>query len=226
MNKKEFVIFGMGKFGRSIAETLVENNCDVLVIDKNEEVIQEISDIVTHAVQADVTDVDALNSLGIRNFDAAIIAISQDMQSSIMATILCKELGVPYVLAKAQNQIHKKVLEKVGADRVVFPEREMGIRIANSLLSDNFLDFIELSPEFSIVEIGVLKDWVGKSLKELNMRSTYGLNVMAVKKGDNINITPGAEQILDETDVLVVVGANKDLQKINVSMHGLTSNDK
>jgi trk system potassium uptake protein TrkA len=215
MQHKDFVIFGLGKFGRSIAESLTNNGCDVLAIDKNDDVIQDIADIVTHAVQADVTDVDALNALGIRNFDVAIVAISQDMQSSIMATILTKELGVPYVIAKAQNDIHKKVLEKVGADRVIFPEREMGIRLANSLVSDTFLDFIELSPDYSIVEIFVLDEWTGRSLKSLNMRATYGLNVMAIRKGEDVNISPGPDTVLDSNDVLVVIGDNKDLMKIN-----------
>ncbi|TCT14692.1 trk system potassium uptake protein TrkA [Natranaerovirga pectinivora] len=215
-NKKDFVVFGMGKFGRSIAEALVNSDCDVLVIDKNDDIIQEVSDIVTHAVQADVTDVDALNALGIRNFDVAIIAISQDMQSSIMATILAKELGVPYVLAKAQNEIHKKVLEKIGADRVIFPEREMGIRIANSLVSENFLDLIELSPDYSLVEVSVLREWMGKSLKEINMRAKYGINVMAIKKGNDVNITPGPDIVLEDGDILVVIGSNSDLTKISL----------
>ncbi|TCK90566.1 trk system potassium uptake protein TrkA [Natranaerovirga hydrolytica] len=212
---RDFVVFGMGKFGRSIAESLTNNGCEVLVIDKSDDIIQDVSDIVTHAVQADVTDIDALNALGIRNFDVAIIAISQDMQSSIMATILTKELGVPHVIAKASNDIHKKVLEKVGADRVVFPEREMGVRIANSLVSENFLDFIELSPDYSLVEISVMDEWVDKTLKDINMRANYGINVMAIRKGDDINITPGPDVELHKEDVLVVIGSNSDLMKIN-----------
>lgn len=212
--KKEFVVFGLGKFGRSIAEELANNGCEVLAIDKNDEIIQEISDVVTHAVQADVTDEEALISLGIRNFDVAIIAISQDMQSSIMATILAKELGVPYVLAKAQNDIHKKVLEKVGADKVVFPEREMGARIANSLSTENFVDYIELSSEYSIVEISVKDSWVGKTLKELNIRATHGLNIMAIRRGNDINITPAANEELQDGDILVVIGATHDIMKV------------
>ncbi|MFP4697188.1 MAG: potassium channel family protein [Eubacteriales bacterium] len=214
--KKDFVIFGLGKFGRSIAETLTSKGCDVLAIDSKDDVIQDVADIVTHAVQADVTDIDALNSLGVRNFDVAIIAISQDMQSSIMATILAKELGVPYVISKAQNDIHKKVLEKVGVDRVIFPEREMGNRIANSLVSDNFLDYIELSADYSMAEITMMKEWSGKSLKALNMRANYGVNVMAIRNGDNINITPGPDVVLNDDDVLVVIGSNEDLMKLNM----------
>lgn len=214
--KRDFVVFGLGKFGRSVAESLSMNGCDVLAIDKNEEIIQDIASTVTHAVQADVTDQDALNALGVRNFDAAIVAISNDMQSSIMATILVKELGVPYVLAKAQNDIHKKVLEKVGADKVVFPEREIGVRIANNLISENFVDYIELSEDYSIVEISILDEWVGNNLRDLNMRAKYGINVMAIRKGVNITITPGPDVILEEGDILVVIGGNKDLKKINI----------
>lgn len=214
--KRDFVVFGLGKFGRSVAQTLSKNGCDVLAIDINEEIIQDISERVTHAVQADVTDSEALHALGIRNFDVAIIAISNNMQSSIMATILAKELGVPFVIAKAQNDIHKRVLEKVGADKVVFPEREIGIRIANNLISDNFVDYVELSEEYSIVEIIVKDAWVGKTLKELNLRVKYGINVMAIRAiDDTLSITPGPNEVLRERDVLVVIGSNVELQKLN-----------
>lgn len=214
--RNDFVVFGLGKFGRSVAETLAYNGKEVLAIDIKEEVIQDVADLVTHAVQADVTDGDALKALGIGNFDVAVVAISNNLQASIMATILAKELGVPYVLAKAQNEIHKRVLEKVGADKVIFPEREIGTRIANNLISENFIDYIELSIDHSIVEIEVIDEWVSKTLKELNMRANYGINVMAIRKGEKITITPGADFILQASDVLVVIGSNEDLRKINV----------
>lgn len=214
--KKDFVVFGLGKFGSSVAITLARNGYDVLGIDMSEEVIQDISDKVTHAVQADVTDQDALVALGIRNFDVAIVAIGENMQASIMATILAKEIGVPYVLAKAQNDIHKRVLEKVGADKVVFPEREIGVRIANNLISENFVDFVELSDDYSIVEIATKQEWVGKSLKELNLRSKHHINIMAIKSSDkNIVITPGPMEIIKEHDILVVVASNIELQRMN-----------
>ncbi len=214
--KRDFVVFGLGKFGSSVAITLSKNGCDVLAIDMNEEIIQEISEKVTHAVQADVTDADALHALGIRNFDVAIIAISNNMQSSIMATILAKEIGVPFVIAKAQNDIHKRVLEKVGADKVVFPEREIGVRIANNLISDNFVDYVELSDDYSIVEINVLDEWAGKSLKELNLRAKYSINVMAIRAvDDQISITPGPQEVLKSGEVLIVIGNNIELQKLN-----------
>jgi trk system potassium uptake protein TrkA len=214
-DRKDFVVLGMGKFGRSVAETLAAHDYDVLAIDNNEDIIQEVSDFVTHAVQADVTDGDALAALGMRNFDVAVVAISDDMQSSIMATILAKEMGVPYVVAKAQSDIHKRVLEKVGADRVVFPEREIGVRIANQLTQDSFVDFMELSDDFSIVEIEVQKKWRGKTLRELDMRNTYGINVIGMRQGDHITITPGADKLLEMGEILIVIGNNKNLSKVS-----------
>jgi len=213
-NRKDFVVFGLGKFGRSVAQTLASNGCDVLAIDKSEERIQDVSEFVTHAVQADVTDADALHTLGIRNFEVAVVAISNDMQSSIMATILAKEMGVGYVVAKAQNDIHKRVLEKVGADRVIFPEREIGVRLANNLTSDSFVDFIELSDDFSIVELVVKERWKGKTLREIDMRKAYGLNVVGMRQGKTMTITPGPDKLLELGEILIVIGSNKNLMKL------------
>lgn len=215
MANNDFVVFGLGKFGKSVAQTLAANGKEVLAIDSNEEVIQDVSDFVTHAVQADVTDSDALKALGISNFDVAVIAISNNLQASIMSTILAKEMGVPYVLAKAQTDIHKRVLEKVGADKVIFPEREIGVRIANNLISANFVDQIELSDDYSIVETEVLDEWVGKSIREIAVRVNYGINIMAIRKGESISITPGPDLVLQASDILVVIGSNADLKKIN-----------
>ncbi len=211
---KNYVVFGLGKFGKSVAETFAENGKEVLAIDKRADIIQDIADDVTHAVQADVTDEDALKAIGIGNFEVAVIAISNNIQASIMATILAKEMGVKLIVAKAQNDVHKRVLEKVGADRVVFPEREIGVRIANNLISNNFIDFVELSEDYSIVEIGTLPNWVGKSLKELNIRASYHINVMAVRRDDVLSITPGPDLVIEETDILIVIGSNDDLRKI------------
>jgi len=212
--KKQFVAIGCGRFGSSVALKLMELGNEVMVVDKNEETIQNIADKVTYAVQADATDENTIKSLGIRNFDVAIISIGADIQSSILVTLMAKELGVKYVVAKAQNDLHGKVLYKIGADRVVFPEREMGIRIAKNLVSDNILDYIELAPDYSIMEVVALPEWLGKSLKEINMRSTYGINVMAIKQGIDINIAVGPDDQIKEGDVLVVIGHNDDLKKI------------
>ena len=211
---KQYVVIGCGRFGASVATTLYKLGNDVLAVDTNEETVQNISDDVTHAVQANATDENALRALGINNFDVAVITIGSDIQSSIMTTLIVQELGVKHIVSKAQNEIHAKVLFKIGADRVVFPEREMGARVAHNLVATNILDYIELSPEYSIMEITVLDEWIGKSLIEIDMRAKYGINVMAIKQGNTINVSPTAEEVIDETDILVVVGHNKDLRKL------------
>ncbi|MCT4619633.1 MAG: TrkA family potassium uptake protein [Marinisporobacter sp.] len=211
---KQFVVIGCGRFGSSVARTLYGLGFDVLAIDGNEDVIQGIADSVTHAVQADATEEASIKSLGMSNFDVAVITIGSNIQASIMATLIVKELGVKHVVAKAQNEQHAKVLYKIGADRVVFPERDMGVRVAHNLVSSNFLDIIELAPDYSIVEISALEEWAGKNLKDLNMRANYGINVMAIKHGTEINISPRATDTVKGDDVLVVIGHNDDLQKI------------
>ncbi len=213
--KKQFAIIGCGRFGSSVAKTLYGMGYEVLAVDRNEEIIQNIVDNVTHAVQADATDENSIKSLGIRNFDVAVVTIGSNIQSSILITLMVKELGVKYVVAKAQNELHAKVLYKIGADRVVFPEREMGVRVAHNLVSSNIMDYIELAPDYSIVEVATLPEWVGKDLSQLNMRVQYGINVMAIKHGPNINIAPTAFDIIEEDDVLVVIGHNDDIRKID-----------
>lgn len=212
---KQFVVIGLGSFGVSVAKSLYEMGNDVLAIDKDEELVQSISDSVTHAVQADATDENVLKSLGVKNFDVAVVTIGSDMQSSTMVTMLVKDLGVKYVIAKAHNELHARVLYRVGADRVVMPEKEMGIRVARSIVSTNLLDFIELSKEYSIIEIIPLDEWVQKSLQEINMRKRYGLNVIAAKKmGEEIVVSPGADYIIEDGDILVVCGNNADIKKL------------
>jgi trk system potassium uptake protein len=214
MAAKQFVVIGLGRFGSSVAKTLYSLGNEVLVIDTDEERVQGMSEFATHAVEVDATDENALRSLGIRNFDVAVVAIGNDVQASIMVSLVCKELGIKYVIAKAQNEMHAKVLYKIGADRVVFPEREMGVRVGHNLCSSNILEYIELSPDYSIMEVTPIEEWQGKTLKELNMRSKHGINVMAIKRDNDINISPTAEEILQPDDVLVVVGANDDLKNI------------
>ncbi|GIW49327.1 MAG: potassium transporter Trk [Caloramator sp.] len=216
MKSKQFVVIGLGRFGSSIAKTLYSLGHEVLAIDIDEEVVQDISDHVTHAVQADATDEATLKSLGIRNFDIAVITIGSDVQSSVLVTLLVKELGVKYVIAKAQNELHAKVLYKIGADRVVFPERDMGIRVAHNLCSSNILDYIELSPDYSIMEVTALEEWEDKSLKELNLRTRYGINIMAIKRGNDINISPAAEDTIKKGDILVVIGGTDDIKNIEM----------
>lgn len=210
---KQFAVIGLGRFGSSVARTLYSLGNQVLAIDISEDAVRNISDDVTHAVQVDSTDESALKSIGIRNFDVVVVSIGADVQASIMVTLLVKELGVKYVIAKAQNSMHAKVLYKIGADRVVFPERDMGVRVAHNLFSSNILDYIELSPDYSIMEVAAISEWEGKSLRELNMRAKYGINIMAIKRSNDIDISPTADDIIKPADVLVVIG---DMQNLNI----------
>lgn len=214
---KQYVVLGAGRFGASVAIKLVELGAEVMVVDINESTIANLADKVTYAVQTDVTAEGALNALGIRNFDTAVVTIGEDIQASILVTITLKELGIKYILAKAQNELHAKVLYKIGADRVVFPEREMGVKVAKTLVASNVMDFIELSPDYSIVEILPLDEWLEKSIMEINVRGEYGLNIMAVKKGAETIINLSPDYKLEKGDVLVVIGNNQDLRAIESS---------
>lgn len=209
--KKQYAVIGMGRFGSSVAESLNRLGFEVLAVDRSEERMQAISESVTHAIQADSTDEDALKTIGIRNFDVVVVAIGQDIQASIMTTLILKEMDVPMIIVKAQNELHGKVLAKIGADKVVFPERDMGKRVAHNLMSPNILDYIELSDDHSIVEIQVKEAMVGYSLRQLDIRARYRCNVMGIKQDQRMNIAPNADEMLKDGDVLVVVGQNADL---------------
>lgn len=215
--KKQFAIIGMGRFGSSVAQNLSNMNFEVLAIDSSEQKIQEVVNIVTHAVSADSTDEDALRALGIRNFDVVVVAIGQDIQSSILTTLILKDLGVPMIVVKAQNELHGKVLSKIGADKVVFPERDMGARVAHHLISPNILDYIELSEDHSIVEMRASSLMIGKNLKELDIRARYGCNVMAIKNNGKTNISPYAEDRIKDGDILVIVGQNDHLNNLELA---------
>lgn len=210
---KQFAIIGIGRFGESIATSLFSMGHDVLAIDKDEERVQYISDKVTHAVQADATDENTLKALGIRNFDVAVVSVGEDIQSNILITLLCKEAGIKYVLAKAQNDLHSKVLYKIGADKVVFPERDMGARVAQSLVSTNFMDYIELTPHYRLVELAAMPAWENRTLQELDIRARYGVNVMAIKHGDKVNISPSRDDVIHKEDILVVIGSADDIKQ-------------
>ena len=212
--KKQFAVIGMGRFGTSVAQSLARLGYEVLAIDVSGARIQDVVNKVTHAVAADSTDEEALRALGLRNFDVVVVAIGQDIQASILTTIILKELGVPYIIAKAQNELHGKVLSKIGADKVIFPERDMGHRVAHSLISPNLIDFIELSDDYSIVELEAPPVMIGKNLKQLDIRARFRCNVMAIKTGGRMNIAPNAEDSIREGDVLVIVGRNGDLAKL------------
>ncbi|MFD0696069.1 potassium channel family protein [Paenibacillus sp. GCM10027628] len=215
--RKQFAIIGMGRFGSSVAKTLSQFDFEVLAIDQSEETVQEISSIVTHAVQADSTDEEALRALGIRNFDVVVVAIGEDIQASILTTLILKEMGIGTIVVKAVNDLHGKVLKKIGADKVVYPERDMGQRVAHHLISSNILDHIELSADYSIVEIKASRQMIGKNLKQLDIRAKYNCNVIALKQNEKLIIPPSADEPLSTDDILVIVGKNTDLQNFEVT---------
>lgn len=210
---KSFIVIGCGRFGTSVATTLFDLGYDVMAIDSNEEAVQDISDKVTYAVQADATDSEVLASLGVRNFDVAVIGIASEIQSSILATILLKEMGVEHIICKAKDSLQAKVLYKIGADKVVFPEKDMGIKVANSLVSKNVLDYFDLDPKYAMAELVVPSSYSGKKIRELPFRETYGLNIVGVKEKDGINFNPSSDRILKEGEVLLVIGKRTMIRK-------------
>lgn len=211
--KKQYLVVGLGGFGVSVMRTLLELGQDVLAIDEDEYVVQELSETAAEVVQADATDEIALRALGVRNFDVAIVSMAKNLEASILATMLLKEMGVNLVISKAEDELHGKILQKIGADKVVFPERDMGMRVANNLVSGSVLEFIELSPDYSILEISVPKKFIGKTLRDIDMGSSYGINVIALKKSDAINVTPGADEPLLAETSMIVIGSNENLNE-------------
>ncbi|MGQ9557626.1 MAG: potassium channel family protein [Desulfurispora sp.] len=209
---KQFAVIGLGRFGSSLARTLIRMGYEVLAIDTNEANINNMADVVTHAVQANALEDGVLKSLGIRNFDVVIVAIGQDIQSSILVTVMLKEIGVKKVVAKATNELHGKVLERVGADIVVFPERDMGERVARWLVSRNIIDQINLSPDYSLIEMATPEKFLGKTLQEADLRKKYGVTVLAIRRNGEFIISPGARQVLEKNDILIVIGQNEKLK--------------
>ena len=214
--RKQFAVFGLGSFGWSVALTLESLGCDVLVVDKSYEKIQEIADQVSYAMRADVADPEAMQALGGRNLDGAVVAISESLEASIMATMLSKEMGIPYVLAKAQDNLQGTILQKVGADSVVYPEREMGSRVAKNLVSNTFSDWIELSSEYSMAESKVPEKWVGRSLSELKVREKYGINVVGIIQNEQVNVTFDPHAPLPEDGILIIIGATSVLERFHM----------
>ncbi len=218
---KNFVVIGCGRFGRAIATTLYKLGHDVLAIDSNEEIIQNIAGDVTKAVTSQI-DEQVLREIGVPNCDVAIVSMGSDIESSVITTLLLKEMKIPYIVCKASTEIHEKILYKIGADRVVSPERDSGIKIAKNLVSDNILDKIDLDPDYAIFELITPKSWIGKSLIELNVRKEYNLNVVAIKKDDDFVITPNPEEPLKENDIILLLGEKKNLkyfeQKIDIKI--------
>ena len=214
---RSYVVIGLGRFGSETAISLTALGCDVLAMDVHSEIVQQVAQDVTHAVVADAQDKEVLKALGVKDFDCAIVAIGDDLAASVLATMNLKELGVPYIVCKAHDETHRRVLEKLGADRVVIPEKENAARLAKSLSSPNVLDYIELSEDYGIVEVPAPGVWQGKSLKELNVRAKLGVNILAVRRNGEFIVSPAADFQFRTGDVVVMLGDNlavKAVQKL------------
>jgi trk system potassium uptake protein len=211
--KKEFAVIGLGRFGGSICKALSQQGMEVLAMDLDEDKVNEFSAVSSHAVVADSTDENVLKSLGVRNFDHVIVAIGDNIQASILTTLILKEQGVKNITVKAQNDYHEKVLRKIGADKIVHPERDMGKRIAHHIVSNNVLDYLELSDEHSIVEIIATRRMDGNSLIDLDIRAKYGCNIVAIKRGADIMVSPQADELIRKGDILIVIGADQDINR-------------
>ena len=211
---KTYAVFGLGRYGIAVARELVENGMEVIVVDTDERIINDVAAYLPVCKCADVTDAEVISRLGIGNIDTVIVCMASNLEASVMAVTLCKEAGVKTVIAKCANEMHQKILLRVGADQVVFPENESGIRLAKNLLSSGFIDMLSLSKDVSIVEIDVKNEWCGKNLIELNLRKKYGLNIVAIKNGEKVNVNINPEQMLDEESSLIVIANTAKLGKL------------
>jgi trk system potassium uptake protein len=212
---KQAAVIGLGRFGASVARTLANAGCEVLGVDVDESRVKAVADEITDAVRANALDEEALRALGLRNFEVVVVAIGHEVQASILVTVLLKEMGIPKIVAKAQDDLHGRVLQKVGADIVVFPERDMGVRLAHTLISRNVIDEIQLSTDYSILEIEAPPRFLDRSLKDLELRQKFGLTVLAIRRADRIIVSPDATQIVEEGDILVTLGQPEKLESLN-----------
>lgn len=220
MKRKQFGVIGLGRFGSAIATTLAELGHDVLGVDDDENRVNDLSDVITHAVQLDATDAKALRAAAIHDVDVAIVSIGEDIEASLLIVMQLREFGVQTIVAKAATPLHGRILEKLGVSRIVFPEREMAVRLAHSLVVPNAIDYIELSRDFSIVEIPAPESFINRTLKELELRPRFGLTLIAIKRsmdGENIvtNISPSAGEVILRNDVLALLGSNEQLNALD-----------
>ena len=211
---KSYIVIGLGRFGQTLARQLCALGAEVLAMDIHNDLVQQVADEVTHAVVGDAQDKDVLRALGVRDFDCAIVAIGSNLAASVLTVMNLQELEVPYIICKAHDETHRRVMEKLGVNRVVIPEQENAARLARSLNSHNVLDYIELSEDYGILEIPAPKSWVGKTLKELNVRAKLGVNIIAVESGDVTNVSPSADYRILDGDVMVVLGDNYSLEAV------------
>ena len=212
--KRTYAVFGLGRYGIAVAKELVENGMEVIAVDNDQKIVNDAAAYLPVCKCADVTDAEVISRLGIGGIDTVIICMASNLEASVMAVTLCKEAGVRNVIVKCANEMHQKILLRVGADQVVFPENESGIRLAKNLLSSGFIDMISLSRDVSMVEIDVKDEWIGKNLIELNLRKKYGFNIVAIKKGEKVNVNVNPEQVIDEETTLIVIANTTKLGKL------------
>lgn len=214
MKARQYLVLGLGRFGMSLARTLCDLGQEVLAVDEDETLVSAIAPYITQALQLNATDETALAELGVTNFDAAIVSIGQNTRDSILVCVLLKELGIPYLIAKANDDLHAKVLRKIGVDRVVFPERDMGARVARSILTPNVLDLMNLSDDYQIVEIRVPEKWISNSIIGVNVRRHYGLNILAIHRGGHFLVSPSPDLMFEAGDTLLVMGRKNDIERL------------
>lgn len=213
MAKKHILVLGLKTFGLSIVKQLSKYNCEVLAIDKDMNRVEEADEFATHALQVDTRDSDKMDSLSLNSFDIAIITID-NIEESIMSALLFQEKNIPQIIVKSTSEMHKKILEKMGIDKIISPETEMGIKLAKTIMNESVIDAINFSDDYSIVEIQALEKWIGKSLSKLNLREIYGLNILCVKNlNKDLEISPSQDYIIEEKDILVAIADNKKLNE-------------
>ena len=214
MTVKQYLVIGLGRFGTSVAHALSELGQEVLAVDNDMALVNDIAPHVTHAMQLDATDEEALASVDIASFDAAIVSIGENARDSILISVLLKEMGIPYLVAKANDDLHAKVLQKIGVDRVIFPEREMGQRLARTLITPNALELMDLSGDYRIIEIRMPARWAGRTLIDLNVRRKYGLNVLAIHRGERFLVSPAPDMLFEADDTVLVMGRREDIDRL------------
>ena len=212
--KKTYAVFGLGRYGIAVARELVHNGVEVIAVDMDERIVNAAADELPICKCADITDPEVIRQLGISNVDVVIIAMANNLEASVMAVTLCKEIGIKTVIAKSANEMHQKILNRVGADKVVFPENESGIRLAKNLLSSGFVDMVSLAKNVSMIELDVKTDWVGKNLIELNLRKKYSINVVAIRKGESVSVDIDPHASLQMDDKLIVIANTEKLAKL------------
>ncbi|MCI6376990.1 MAG: TrkA family potassium uptake protein [Clostridiales bacterium] len=215
MKRKQYLVLGLGRFGTSVAKALCDMGQEVLAVDSDEELVNSIAPHVTQALQLDATDETLLSGLGVKNFDAAIVSIGQNTRDSILVCVLLKELGVPTLIAKANDELHAKVLRKIGVDRVVFPERDMGLRLARSIISPGVLELMNLSDDYQIIEVLVPSKWVGNTIMGVDVRRKHGVNILAIHRKDRFLVSPAPEMLFEANDTLLVMGKKEDVERLD-----------